>query len=577
MGKTGAFAGRTIALKWLALLSLLMTGCTATNPGANAGAVAEAGTSESRQGPQTVAPLPNTVRQIHVEQEDPAADDRNPGSVDAPLRTIQRAMQLLQAGDDVIVGPGIYRETIVVPAMQETRYSTVIRARVPGTVVVKGSDLVSGWIRSSPDTWVTSWEGKEPEQIYRAGAALKQIGGTVFGGYPEAPGHPLASLHRREGGIWPGRTAGGAASLTADSFTYAQAEGRVYIRLSRPLKDAEALEVSTRSYVLRAESAIGLIVDGIVFEHSNTSLKARHGAVFVAGRANTIRNLVVRDMDSFCVMLDGDDSALLDSTIERCGQAGVAAYGRRVMVSGNSVTANNTRGFNKNWEAGGMKFTGTPALMDSTVSDNIVAYNNGDGIWFDWTPRRITVSGNVVAYNAGHGIQFEASQFGNIVGNFAYGNRLRGIYLLESSDSEVAGNSVFGNGFEGIAIADGARSSANPALLPLRNSIKGNSIAWNDAGRNRLQLMLPGLAFAARSDRNVFQATDRLPRYAQGWLTLGNAPFSSLSAWRQATGQDGLSTEGYGPIPPGLSDTLARRLIVDPETLPFFLRSAGVH
>ena len=63
------------------------------------------------------------------------------------------------------------------------------------------------------------------------------------------------------------------------------------------------------------------LVDGIKFEHSNTSATQRQGAVFLTGSRNVVRNAVIQNMDSFCVMIDGDDSALLTSTITNCGQA----------------------------------------------------------------------------------------------------------------------------------------------------------------------------------------------------------------------------------------------------------------
>lgn len=517
-------------------------------------------------------PLPNTLRQVFVDASRSESNDTNPGTYAAPLRTIAQAMKTLRPGDDVIIGPGVYRESIMVPALAATAYTTAIRATTPGATIVKGSDEVKNWTQLSADVWYVAWPGSEPEQVYRQGKSLIQIAGTVFGGYPLDPKNSL----NNQGDIWPGRVAGDKNSLPVDGFTYAAAEKRIYVRLSKPPAAGEALEVSTRPYVLNALSAINLVVDGLVFEHSNTSLTQRHGAVSVTGRQNTIRNVVVRQMDAWCVQIEGDDSALLDSTIERCGQAGIGAYGARVTVSGNTVTANNTRGFNKNWEAGGMKLTGNPALTDSFVTNNVVTHNTGDGIWFDWTPRRVTVSGNVTAYNTGHGIHYEASQAGKIIGNTSYGNGQLGIYLVESSNSVVSGNSAFGNTLQGIAIVNGTRSASNPSLLPYGNSVTGNSIAWNDSRGNRIQFLLPGLQFANTSDRNVSQATDVTPRYAQGWVSAVNPYKQGLPSWRLFSGQDAKSTESMGPMPSALAAGIAAQRIFDKSELPAFLQNPGV-
>jgi len=521
-------------------------------------------------------PLPNTLRQLFVDASRSEASDSNPGTYAAPLRTIGQAMKVLRAGDDLIIGPGVYRESIMVPKLAATAYTTAIRASIPGQTVVKGSDPVKDWKQLNADTWYVAWSGSEPEQVYRQGRQLKQVAGTVFGGYPLNPNNPLNGMHASEGGIWPGRVAGNKNSLPVDSFTYDATERRIYVRLSNALTASEALEVSTRTYVLRAESAVNLVVDGMVFEHSNTSLTQRHGAVYLTGSGSVVKNSTIRLMDSFCVMIDGNDSKLLTSSVESCGQAGLAAYGARVVVDGNRVTSNNTRGFNKNWEAGGMKFTGSPALTDAFVTNNIATFNAGDGIWFDWTPQRVTISGNTAAYNTGHGIHFEASQAGQIKANFAYGNGQRGIYMLESANTAVSGNSVFANTMEGIAIANGSRSASNSRLLPYGNSASSNSIAWNDGRRNRVQLMLPGLKFANTSDRNVFQATDVTPRYAQDWVSSSNMYKQGLPAWRPYTGQDSKSTESMGPMPSTLANGIAAKKIFSKGELPAFLQTPGV-
>ena len=526
--------------------------------------------------PPAPTPIPNTLRQVFVEPSYTGASDSNPGTYAAPLRTIGQAMKTLRPGDDVIIGEGVYRESIIVPRLAATSYTTSIRAAAPGSAIVKGSDTVKDWKQLGADVWYVPWPGSEPEQVFRDGRALKQIAGTVFGGYPLNPNNELNSLHKSEGGIWPGRIAGDKNSLQVDSFTYDAAEKRIYVRLSKPLTTGESLEVSTRTYVMRAESASNLIVDGMVFEHSNTSLTQRHGAVYLTGPGNVVKNSTIRMMDSFCVMIDGNDSKLLTSVIDSCGQVGVAAYGARVVVDGNRVNSNNTRLFNKNWEAGGMKFTGSPALTDAFVTNNVVTLNAGDGIWFDWTPKRVTISGNTSAYNVGHGIHFEASQAGKISGNFSYGNGIRGIYLLESANTSVSGNSVFANAMEGIAVANGSRSATNPALLPYGNSVSSNSIAWNDSKRNRMQFMLPGLEFANTSNRNVSQAADVTPRYAEGWLSTTNTYKQGLPAWRAFSGQDANSTEAMGAMPSTLASGISAKRIFAKSELPGFLQSPGV-
>jgi len=518
---------------------------------------------------------PNTLRQLYVDPQNPAASDDNSGAFEAPLRTLSAAMHRLKAGDDVLVGAGTYRETVLLPALVDSGYKTVIRAAARGTVTVKGSDEFRGWEQISREVWSLAWAGNEPEQVFRAGAPLQQIGGTVFGGYPTNPANPLIGV-QAPSGIWPGRISGDKSTLLPDSFTYDAADRRLYVRLSSPLTIGEPLEVSTRTYVLYGNDVTGVVIAGIDFLHSNTSLTQRHGSVYLRGSANVIRNVTVRFMDAFCVMLEGDDSRLLNSSVEYCGQAGVAANGARVSVSGNTVSHNNTRGFNKNWEAGGMKFTGSPALTDSIVSRNTAAYNNGDGIWFDWTPEQVQIKGNIAAYNAGHGIHFEASHAGTITANVTYGNEQRGIYLLESSDTKVDSNITFGNTLQGIAVLDGTRSASDPRLLPYGNSLVGNTSAWNNSHGDRIQFMLPGLSFGNASDFNWAHATDVTPRYAEGNVNTANPYRQGLPAWRPFAGQDANSQESFGPMPDTLARALADRRLLAAVDMPPLLQKAGV-
>ena len=54
-----------------------------------------------------------------VETDSALASDRNPGTEAKPLKTLAEAMRRLEAGDEVLVGDGIYREAVVVPKLNQ--------------------------------------------------------------------------------------------------------------------------------------------------------------------------------------------------------------------------------------------------------------------------------------------------------------------------------------------------------------------------------------------------------------------------------------------------------------------------
>ena len=527
----------------------------------------------------------NYVRSVVVDQRHPNASDNGPGTADQPYRTISRAMHSLQPGDDVQIYPGVYRESIVVPTMSDAvTVPTRIRAAINKTVektVVRGSTAVTNWEKVSGNRWSASWAGEEPSQVFRNGKQLQQIGGTIEGGFPLVPNHPLSNLHVSEGGIWPGRINGGVDNLRADSFAFDAVNKRIVVQLSTPLGIGEALEVSSLRHVLQAEHAHNLVVDGLVFDQSNTSFTHLKGGVKVVGTHNTLSNLVVQNMDAFCVELVGDDNVLSDTFVHNCGQIGVNARGQRVSILRNWLVENNYRGFNKWWAAGAMKLIGEGGIHNSTIRHNAFVYNNGDGLWIDWKNSGITIDSNLAAYNAGFGIHYEASSNATITKNWTYGN-VRGINLTESSNSLISDNTVFGNKFEGIAVVDGIRSASDPTLKPFYNQIVGNTIAWNDDGRNWIQLTLPGSDFHTVSDRNVFKAERIPPRMSLGFMSGTNYPYERLEWWQSATGQDRNSSTETIPMPDVLTDVLNRRTLIWPvvwpmNTLPSYLLSPGTH
>jgi len=514
------------------------------------------------------------LRAVFVDPSNPAANDSGSGSAGAPYRTIGAAMAKLRPGDDVVIAPGTYREWVVVPALAWGAAQTQIRAQTPRTVLIKGSDVVTGWTRNSGGLYWVHWAGEEPQQVFLDGVSMQQVGGTVFGADPS---NPMATAHINDGGIWPGRVSGGIDSLTSNSFTYDAASRRLYVKPAVVMTAGQIVEVASRRHVLQAKSAIGLTIQGIDFQHSNTTVVNRWGAVKVTGQRNVLTDLVVKHMDGTCVQLSGIDNVLSNSTIERCGQTGISGSGLRMTIASNRVTHSNTRGFNKWWEAGGMKLISDTGLHDSVIRNNLVAYNKGDGIWVDWLNTGNLIEGNTTAYNEGFGIHYEASQTGTIRGNLSYGNTMRGIYLFESANSVVTGNAAFGNVMEGIGVVNGDRSAGNPQLIPANNTVTGNAIAWNDFNRNWVQLVLPGLGFNTYSDRNSFAAEGLLGRMSLGFMGVNNPAFALLATWRTATSNDANSTEQLIPMPVALKQAIGEKRLLTASEIPGFLAVPGLN
>src|SRR5882757_8991580 len=74
--------------------------------------------------------------QFVVDQKNAAAKDDNPGSAEAPFKTINAAASVARPGDTVTVKPGLYREYIELVQSGTAMAPIIFRAEPFGSVVV---------------------------------------------------------------------------------------------------------------------------------------------------------------------------------------------------------------------------------------------------------------------------------------------------------------------------------------------------------------------------------------------------------------------------------------------------------
>jgi hypothetical protein len=93
--------------------------------------------------------LAGTTYHVAVTGNDDAS-----GSATQPLRTIQRAADLAQPGDTVLVSPGIYRERVAPPRGGIEGLPIVYRSEKPHAAIVRGSDIWQPpWRQEAPGIW----------------------------------------------------------------------------------------------------------------------------------------------------------------------------------------------------------------------------------------------------------------------------------------------------------------------------------------------------------------------------------------------------------------------------------------
>lgn len=86
-----------------------------------------------------------SAKEYHVAK---TGNDKNKGSFELPLLTIQAAANLSQVGDVITVHEGIYREEVTPPRGGSSDDKRIVYQAAEGEkVVVTGSEVVKNWTK----------------------------------------------------------------------------------------------------------------------------------------------------------------------------------------------------------------------------------------------------------------------------------------------------------------------------------------------------------------------------------------------------------------------------------------------
>ena len=462
----------------------------------------------------------------------PSGNNANTGtSTSAPFRTIQYAMDRVVAGDTVVLRGGTYREQVE-SIRGGTLDKPVYLVAHPGEIpVIKGSDIVTGWVQDSGAVWKKSGWPHNSQQVFvdfdlRPGKSLQQIG---------MPSKFYTSWE------YPKPIGSGRSSMVPGSFYYDPAAQTLYVQLadgSDP--NAHVIEASVRRRLLMMHQP-SIHVRGIRFRHTSLSAFAQQGAAVEMSANSVIEQCDIQYTDfaglGMGYMQSGAQA--YDCIVSNNGSSGVnAASSANFRVRAVTMTHNNNRNFNVYWHAGGFKGA-TNAW--GTIEDSEIAYNNGPGVWFDYANAGspIVIRNNHVHDNsAGEaGIFIEVSNNSLVYNNVVVRNRVRGIYVAAGNNNQVYNNTIYGTVERaGIEVAGMPRGTAT-----LKNNLVHNNIVSHGTTRYDLFLAAPnGTTIAENvSDYNVF-----FRPLAASILSLAGTNYTSLAAWTSASGQDARSLTG---------------------------------
>jgi len=381
-----------------------------------------------------------------VAQRNPQASDDGDGTRERPWKTISQAAVKVAPGDTVVIRDGTYREQVVCKTSGTERAPICFEAAEGAHVVLTGADRLTGWQRA---------EGGRP--IYHVPWTHRFIGWSRHMTHPDDEYHRLIGRCEQvavEGYLLRQVLEGSQLAPGTFFVDVSNQVLQVWDPGSRDLNNVFA-EASVRQEIVRVEGSC-VQLRGLHFRFAANM--AQHGAVVLAGSRDLIEDCIAESMNASGATFSGEQQVVRRCVFRDNGQMGFGANGaHQLLFTDCLVENNNTKGFDRGWEAGGDKLV---LCRDAMLERSRFVRNRGNGVWFDIGNEHCTVRQCLLADNEDSGIFCEIS-FG-----------LQAHY-----------NVVVGNGFAATAGAWGAQAgislSSSPECVVERNLIVANREGFN--------------------------------------------------------------------------------------------------
>ena len=450
------------------------------------------------------------------------------GSEARQFRTIQQAVDAAQPGDTVQILAGLYRECVTVRRGGTAEAPVRIEAADGATVVLTGADRLQAWKSEERGVFSHEWR-----HVF--------INHSRQNTHPDDPEHRLVG--RAEQVIDRGyllRQVLDRSHVAPGTFFADLSGKRLY---AMPIDGADYLdanvsvEASTRAEVLIIE-ADHVCVRGLTIRHAANA--AQQGAAQLRGKAIEVEACVVERTNGVAATVTGEAVRLRGCTFRDNGQMGLGGarcHGLKLLDC--LISGNNTKGFERGWEAGGMKLV---LCRGVEVAGCKVVDNRGVGLWFDIGAEDVTVRNCLLADNEAAGLFYEISYGLHAHDNLAVGNGLAhnpsswgsqaGIAISSSQGCKVERNILIGNR-EGLAFREQQRTTPRidqEKEAPIRVkdvAVTANLIACNVDGQVRgwfdvddkrhLPPLLAQMGLTFRDNRYVVQGSQAFWAWGASW------------------------------------------------------------
>ncbi len=465
--------------------------------------------------------------------------DTNPGTPEAPLRTIQRAADLAQPGDIITVHAGTYRERVNPPRGGESDTKRIVYQAAPGeTVEIKGSEMVKNWMKVEGHVWKVTlpnsffgsfnpYSDLIHGDWFNANRRQHHTGAVYLNGewLAEAPG--IAEVLAPEGKtpVWFSLVDTDKTTIWAQFKGVNPNEETVEINVRRTVFYPESTGINfltVRGFIMRdaatpwappTSKQVGLIgtnwskgwiIENNVISHSVCSgiSLGKYGDEWDNQSADSAEGYVKtieRALGHGWNKADVGGHLVRNNTISNCEQTGIvgslgAAFST---VTGNTIHDIHVRALFGGAEMAGIKFHGA---IDVQITHNHI-YRTCLGVWLDWMAQGTRLSCNLFHDNS-QDLFTEVNHGPILVDN--------NVLLSPASlDSNSQGAAYVHNLFAGNVIELGLDKRLTPFLKPHSTKIAG--LHENPTGDHRFYNNL----FVGHGDMSTFDKAS-LPIQADG-------------------------------------------------------------
>lgn len=388
------------------------------------------------------------AKEYHVAKN---GNDKNKGTVTAPLLTIQSAAEMAQSGNVIIVHEGIYREEIEPPRGGESADKAIVyRAATGENVSIRGSEKIEKWVKQEGNVWMVELDNSffgdyNPYKINLSGSWLSygkehHVGEVYLNGKTFYEKFSLEDVEKLSN-TWYREVDENSTKIWAN-FGWAN-----------PNKNMAEINVRECVIFPKVQGLKHIVMDGFEIKHAASNWAApdqfQKGAIGTRfGYKWIIKNCRISDVKCVAICIGAVDDYNWDreyysnpiadgqylpdinsfghhivsnNTIARCGQGGIVGCwgGARSVIEGNYIENINCKN-----EFGGAE---TAAIklhfpIDAVIKNNYCKGVAGlqhrtKGIWLDWGVQNTRVTGNIITDYQAEGFKIEVGHGPIIIDN----------------------------------------------------------------------------------------------------------------------------------------------------------------